>query len=105
GLERGMWGAYAGSHPVDIASQQGIIKLFVVSEMKAELLQTRLQTPVDLGHTAEIGKACPHCLQGLVPELTWWYWEVQSAPGPTKNLRQAQHRHVTAHSITPLCQA
>jgi hypothetical protein len=71
-----VWGAYAGSQPVDIARQQRIVKLFVVRELEAKLLQARLQTPIDLGHTAEIGKVCPYCLQGLMPELAWRYWEV-----------------------------
>src|SRR5215475_8126117 len=104
GLEWGVWGAYAGSQPVDIACQQCIVKLFVVRELEAKLLQARLQTPVDLGHTAEIRKARPYCLQGLVPELAGRYWEVQSTPGPTKDIGEAQHCHVTAHPIAPLCQ-
>src|SRR5262249_53197661 len=104
GIERGVRSAYAGSQPVNIARQQGIVKLFVVRESEAKLLQACLQTPVDLGKTAEIGKARPYCLQGLVPELARWYWEIQSAPGPTKDIGQAQHRHVTAHPIAPLCQ-
>src|SRR5262249_22693131 len=104
GLKRRVWGAYAGHQPVAIASQQRIVKLFVVRELKAEVLQASLQTPVDLGRTTEIGKACPHCLQGLVPELAGRYWEVQSAPGPAKDVGQAQHRHVTAYPIAPLGQ-
>src|SRR5712691_6435511 len=104
GLERGVRSADAGSQPVDIARQQRIVKLFVVRELEAKLLQARLQTPVDLGNTVEIGKVYPHGLQGLVPELARRYWEVQSAPGPTKDIGQTQHRHVTAHPIAPLCQ-
>src|SRR5215831_13519038 len=104
GLERGVRRAYAGAQPIKIARQQGIVKLFVVRESEAKLLQARLQTPVDFGNTAEIGKACPYCLQSLVPELARWYWEVQSAPGPAKDIGQAQHRHVTAYPIAPLCQ-
>src|SRR2546428_6688478 len=85
GLEWGVRRADAGSQSIDIARQQRIVKLFVVRELEAKLLQARLQTPVDFGNTVEIGKVCPHGLQGLVPELARRYWEVQSAPGPTKD--------------------
>jgi hypothetical protein len=42
GPERGVRGADAGYQSVAIASQQGIIELFVVGEAKAELLQASL---------------------------------------------------------------
>ena len=75
-----------------------------VRELETKLLQARLQTPVDFGNTVEIGKVCPHGLQGLVPELARRYCKAQSAPGTTKDIGQTQHRHVTAHPIAPLCQ-
>src|SRR5882724_9824011 len=56
-------------HRLRISGKQAVIELLVISEVKAQRLQTRLQAPVSLGQEYEIGMKSPYRGDCIRPKL------------------------------------